>query len=98
MHHLLFHLITQEMVQMAERRRAGLSVVAAHKLGGPKGIGAVALREGREVPGLVLGGGQERGLRAGTESVFLVEGFSAATEWVWARFAENATRLGRCHA
>lgn len=67
--------------------------VAAHKLGGPKGIGAMALRGGHGVPGLVLGGGQERGLRAGTESVFLVEGFTAATEWVWARFAENATRL-----
>ena len=73
----------------------GLDAVtlASHKIGGPKGIGAVALREGRTVSPLILGGKQERGLRAGTESVFLVEGFLAAAEWVWERFEQEAARL-----
>ena len=73
----------------------GLDAVtlASHKIGGPKGIGAVALREGRVVSPLILGGKQERGLRAGTESVFLAEGFLAAAEWVWERFEQEAARL-----
>jgi cysteine desulfurase len=57
--------------------------VAAHKLGGPKGIGALALRRPEAVPALLLGGRQERDRRAGTESVSLAQGFWAATEWVW---------------
>lgn len=73
----------------------GLDAVtlASHKIGGPKGIGAVALREGWAVSPLILGGKQERGLRAGTESVFLAEGFLAAAEWVWERFEQEAARL-----
>ncbi len=73
----------------------GLDAVtlAAHKLGGPKGIGVLGLREGWEVPGLVLGGGQERGMRAGTEAAFLVEGFLAAAQWAWPRIEENGKRL-----
>ncbi|MCZ6531506.1 MAG: cysteine desulfurase family protein [SAR324 cluster bacterium] len=67
--------------------------LAAHKLGGPKGIGVVALRGNWPLPGLVLGGEQERGLRAGTESVFLVEGMLAAAEWAWPRLEEERRRL-----
>ncbi len=67
--------------------------IAAHKLGGPKGIGAVGLREKFQIPPMIRGGAQERGLRAGTESVFLVEGFLSAAEWVWTRFQEEAERL-----
>ncbi len=67
--------------------------VAAHKLGGPRGIGALAIREGCAPSPLIRGGGQERGLRAGTESVHLAEGFWAAAEWIWARFEKNAARL-----
>lgn len=59
--------------------------IAAHKLGGPKGIGALALRRPEAVPPLMLGGRQERERRAGTESVALAQGFLAAVEWVWER-------------
>ena len=52
--------------------------LAAHKLGGPKGIGALAVREGIPLEGLLLGGAQERGRRAGTESVALAAGFQEA--------------------
>ncbi len=58
------------------------ATVTAHKIGGPKGIGALIGRESLMLPGLIVGGAQERGQRAGTESVFLVEGFDAAVQWV----------------
>lgn len=58
--------------------QAGL--VSAHKLGGPKGIGAVALRQGLDLKAHTLGGGQEMGRRAGTENVIGIAGFGAAAE------------------
>lgn len=69
------------------------ATVAAHKIGGPRGIGALALREGFGLEPLIRGGSQERGLRAGTESVYLARGFHAAAAWVWERFEQNARRL-----
>ena len=51
---------------------------SAHKLGGPKGVGALVLRSPAAVPALLLGGGQERGLRGGTENVAGLAGFGAA--------------------
>lgn len=69
------------------------ATVVAHKLGGPKGIGLLATRKGATVPGLVLGGNQERGHRAGTESVFLAAGFAAAVDWVFQHFTEMNARV-----
>ena len=57
---------------------AGL--VSAHKLGGPKGVGAVALRRGVDLSAQIKGGGQEMGRRAGTENVIGIAGFGAAAE------------------
>jgi cysteine desulfurase len=57
---------------------AGL--VSAHKLGGPKGVGAVALRQGLDLPAQIKGGGQEMGRRAGTENIIGIAGFGAAAE------------------
>ena len=52
--------------------------LAAHKLGGPAGVGALVTRRGVELRPLVHGGGQERGLRSGTVPVASVVGFGAA--------------------
>lgn len=54
--------------------------VSAHKIGGPKGAGALAFRNTRLhiSPALIRGGGQERGLRAGTENIAAIAGFGAA--------------------
>jgi cysteine desulfurase len=52
--------------------------LSAHKLGGPKGVGALVIREGAALPPLLAGGGQERRRRAGTENVPAIAGFGAA--------------------
>jgi cysteine desulfurase len=57
-----------------------LLTVSAHKIGGPTGIGALFVREGTELEPLVYGGGQEEGLRAGTEAVAAAVGFAVAAE------------------
>ncbi len=57
---------------------AGL--VSAHKLGGPKGIGALVLRQGTDLAAQMKGGGQEMGRRAGTENLIGIAGFAAAAE------------------
>lgn len=57
---------------------AGL--VSAHKLRGPKGVGAVALRQGVDLAVQIKGGGQEMGRRAGTENLIGIAGFGAAAE------------------
>lgn len=52
--------------------------LSAHKLGGPQGIGALVVSDHIEVRPLLLGGGQERGWRAGTENVPAIRGFGVA--------------------
>lgn len=57
-----------------------LVAVSAHKIHGPKGIGALWMKKGREPAPFVHGGGQERGLRSGTLSPALCAGFGAAAK------------------
>jgi cysteine desulfurase len=52
--------------------------LSAHKLGGPQGVGALIVRPGAGLAALVSGGGQEHGLRAGTENVAGIVGFGVA--------------------
>ncbi len=59
---------------------ARTAIVSAHKLGGPKGVGALLLAPGVEPARLLAGGGQELGRRAGTENVIGIAGFGAAAE------------------
>lgn len=75
---------------------ADMALISAHKLGGPKGIGALVLRRGLDLPVLIRGGGQEMGRRSGTENVIGIAGFGAAAaaaardlaEGAWDRVAE----------
>jgi cysteine desulfurase len=54
--------------------------LSAHKIGGPQGVGALVLREGAPFAAQILGGGQERGRRAGTENLSGIAGFGAVAE------------------
>lgn len=65
-----------------------LVAVSAHKIHGPKGIGALWMKKGSEPAPLLHGGGQERGLRSGTLSPELCVGFGAAAKLA----SERATR------
>jgi len=55
-----------------------MGLLSAHKIGGPKGIGALVLRAGIEIAPQIRGGGQEMQRRAGTENVIGIAGFGAA--------------------
>lgn len=55
--------------------------LSSHKIGGPQGVGALALRLCGETPCLIQGGGQEKSARAGTENVMGITGFGAAAQY-----------------
>ena len=59
---------------------ADMISLSAHKFGGPKGVGALVLRQGVSVEPLIKGGGQEKRRRAGTENVAGIVGFGVAAE------------------
>ncbi len=59
---------------------ADMALISAHKFGGPKGTGALVLKDGLNVPPILAGGGQEMGRRAGTENVIGIAGMGAAAE------------------
>ncbi|MGD0255550.1 MAG: cysteine desulfurase family protein [Acidimicrobiales bacterium] len=67
--------------------------LSAHKLNGPQGVGALFLRKGVELEPLVHGGGQERGLRSGTENVSGLVGLGRAAELARVTLAEENARL-----
>lgn len=74
-----------------------LMSLSAHKIGGPKGVGALVRRDGVSLAPLVAGGGQERALRAGTENVPGIAGFAAAAACARNELAEGRemARLAR---
>jgi cysteine desulfurase len=73
---------------------ADIATLSAHKIGGPKGVGALVLAEGvAGLEPLVRGGGQELGRRAGTENVAGIAGFGAAVKIAMAAERSDAVRL-----
>jgi cysteine desulfurase len=75
---------------------ADMAILAGHKFGGPKGVGALIIRDNLEIDPLSVGGGQEMGRRSGTENIIGIAGMGAAieaamrdlTDGVWDRVAK----------
>ena len=68
--------------------------LSGHKLGGPAGVGALYIRRGLDLAPSLIGGGQERGRRAGTENLAGIAGFGAAAEIAVGELADSARIAG----
>jgi cysteine desulfurase len=79
--------------KLAPPEDADLIAITAHKLYGPKGIGALWVRDGVAIASLIHGGGQESGLRSGTLSPALCAGFGAAAALAQARIEQDFQHL-----
>lgn len=93
----LFH---TDAVQAAGRvaldgfgRAVDLLTISAHKMHGPKGAGALCVRRGVPLSPRTPGGGQEKGLRAGTENTLAIAGFGAAARLARARVEADGPRV-----
>ncbi len=69
--------------------------ITGHKIGGPQGVGALAIRAGSEPPPLLVGGGQERDRRAGTQNVAGIVGFAEAVRGTVTDRADRLARIDR---
>ena len=72
--------------------------VSSHKINGPKGIGALFIKKGLRVSPQILGGGQENGMRSGTENVASIVGFGKACEIAKERLNENISHFETLHS
>ncbi len=74
--------------------KADLISISAHKIGGPKAVGALVLGDGLSgLEALIRGGGQEQGRRAGTENVAGIAGFGAAVKAAMPTLADDMNRV-----
>jgi cysteine desulfurase len=94
---ILFHTDAVQAVGHIPVNVAEMSVdllsLAGHKFRGPKGTGALYIKKGLRLPAVLHGGGQERGVRAGTENVPGIVGLGAALEDTAAHLTENMSRV-----
>ena len=75
-----------------QRQNIDMLSLSAHKFHGPKGIGALYVRQGIPLTSIIEGGAQERGRRAGTENVPAIVGMAAALEEACTRMTENTAK------
>jgi cysteine desulfurase len=96
-HDVLFHTDAVQAVGKVpiNVRELGVDLlsISSHKLYGPKGIGALYIKKGTLLNPLILGGGQEHGLRSGTENVANVVGFGKACDIAKSNLNENISHM-----
>lgn len=96
-HGVLFHTDAVQAVGNVpidvKAQNIDLLSLSAHKFHGPKGVGALYVRRGVQLPNLIDGGAQERGRRAGTENVAGIVGLSTALKEACATMEKRAKRL-----
>lgn len=94
---VLFHTDAVQVVGHIPVNVADMNIdllsLAAHKFKGPKGIGALYIKKGLRLPALLHGGGQERGIRSGTENVPGIVGLGAASEEATAKLTDNMKHI-----
>ena len=72
--------------------------ISSHKINGPKGVGALFIKKGLTITPEILGGGQENGMRSGTENVASIVGFGKACEIAKERLVENSSHFKKLHS
>lgn len=81
--HAILHTdAVQAFGKLALPKKADMISVSGHKIHGPKGIGALWLGPKVHIPAFLVGGGQESGMRSGTENVPAIAGFAAAADMI----------------
>ncbi|MBR2616015.1 MAG: cysteine desulfurase [Clostridia bacterium] len=79
---------------LPQRMGIDLMSLSSHKIHGPKGVGALWVKKGIQLPPLILGGGQEGGLRSGTENLPGIVAFGAAAEESFGALPAAAESMG----
>lgn len=96
-HGVLFHTDAVQAVGHVpidvEKLYVDLLSMSGHKLGAPKGIGAIYIRKGTRISPLIFGGAQEKKLRAGTENIAGIVGLGKAAELAVAEMEETTKKL-----
>lgn len=78
-----------------EKQNIDLLSLSSHKINGPKGVGAIYIKKGLRLVPIIHGGGQERGIRSGTENVAGIVGFGKAAELACSNLAEHEEKLSK---
>ncbi len=72
--------------------------ISSHKINGPKGVGALFLKKGSTTTPYIVGGGQENGMRSGTENVASIVGFGKACEIAKDKLSDNISHFQTLHS
>ncbi|MBP5160195.1 MAG: cysteine desulfurase [Lachnospiraceae bacterium] len=84
-----------KMSVIPKREGIDLMSVSAHKFHGPKGCGFLYVRKGVKIKPLIYGGGQQGGMRSGTENVPAIAGLGVAAQYMCSHIAENSLHMYR---